>query len=390
MAVPSPLTLVSLCDGYGGTELALRSVAPVSTVCRVERDPYAAAILVERMEQARLDSCPCWDDLVTFDGSAWRGRVDIVAAGFPCQPFSAAGHRAGVDDDRWLWPDIARIIRDMAPRYVLLENVGQLLAHGLPEVLYDLASFGFDAEWGLYRASAVGAPHRRERIWIVAHREGARRGERIDGALSGGLPADPQAEGNDVGYSPGYDSDGRRSVSQPAERHQDVGDASCGHVSTVVGTGHGGTDDHGAGGWSRPGEPEDVADATHSTEGHPGGQGTAHTGHSSSSRDLPRPELEDVADAQGVDEREPHQQERTVTRDNTRAHLGWGGFPPRPDDHDGWADWITEGGPQPVLRRLTDGPPTGLADALHLGGNGLVPQCAAEAWGQLIERAGLT
>jgi len=334
MAVPA--TLLSLCDGYGGTELALRSVAPVRTVCRVERDAYAAAILVERMEQARLDSCPIWDDLVTFDGSPWRGRVDIVAAGFPCQPFSAAGARQGVDDDRWLWPDIARIIRDVAPRYVLLENVGQLVAHGLPEVLYDLAVYGFDAEWGLYAASAVGAPHRRERIWIVAVADvGDAGGE----GCREHVGITPRAESEDRGW----------------------GQPDSGHVVD--------------------GASQDVADADRGGLKTFGRQGTRHE------RDTDRCDSEDVADASGVDEREPHHQERTIARRDARPYACWGCFPPRPDDHTGWADWIAQGGPQPVLRRRTDGPPLGLADSLHLGGNGLVPQCAAEAWGQLLERA---
>ena len=139
------LRALHLCSGYGGFELALRSVARVRTVAHVERDAYAAAVLVERMGQARLDQAPVWDDLVTFDGGPWRGRVDLITAGFPCQPFSSAGRQRGVDDDRWLWPDIARIIRDVGPRFVLLENVPQLVRLGLPHVLADLADLGFDA-----------------------------------------------------------------------------------------------------------------------------------------------------------------------------------------------------------------------------------------------------
>ena len=329
-----PLTLVSLCDGYAGTELALRSVAQVRTVARVERDAYAAAILVERMGQARLDSCPIWDDLITFDGAAWRGRVDIVAAGFPCQPFSTVGTRGGTDDDRWLWPDIARIIADVEPGFVLLENVGQLVAHGLPEILCALAALGFDAEWGLLAASAVGAPHRRERFWLAAHRPIVRRGERLNGSLTSGLPADAETESAaDVGYA-----DGER----------------------------------------RP----EVARSTPSNE-------SPH-GWRSNRTDLTDSPGQDVAHTTGLERREPDHQERPEPRDDTRPDARRGGFPPRPDDHDGWADWITQGGPQPVLRRHTDGPPPGLADALHLGGNGLVPQCAAHAWAQLIERGGLT
>lgn len=102
---------LALCAGYGGFSLGLR-LAGIDhrTVCYVERDAHAAATLVARMGEASLDQAPVWDDLESFDGSAWRGRVDLVTGGFPCPPFSAAGRRTGADDERWLWPDIARII----------------------------------------------------------------------------------------------------------------------------------------------------------------------------------------------------------------------------------------------------------------------------------------
>jgi len=106
-----------------------------------------------RMGEATLDPAPIWDDLTTFKGAAWRGRVDLITAGFPCQPFSAAGEQRGIDDERWIWPDIARIIADVGPRYVFLENVTGLIRHGLPHVLSDLAELGFDAEWGLFSAA---------------------------------------------------------------------------------------------------------------------------------------------------------------------------------------------------------------------------------------------
>lgn len=182
------LHALHLCSGYGGFELALREWG-VRTVCHVERDAHAAATLVARMEEATLDQAPIWDDLCTFDGEPWRGRVDIVTAGFPCQPFSAAGQRRGLDDERWIWPDIARIIRDVGPRFVVLENVPGLVRHGLPGVLSDLASLRFDAEWGLLSAAAVGAPHKRERVWIVAHRVRSRR-ERETGTERGLSVAD--------------------------------------------------------------------------------------------------------------------------------------------------------------------------------------------------------
>ena len=166
-----PVTHLGLCSGIGCFDLALRIVYGnrLRTVGHVERDSYAAAVLVARMEEQALDTAPIWDDIGTFDGGPWRGRVDIVSAGFPCQPFSAAGRGGGLDDDRWIWPDIARIVDAVRPRIVFVENVPGLLKHGLDVVLGDLAGFGFDAEWASVAASDVGAPHRRTRLWLVAH-----------------------------------------------------------------------------------------------------------------------------------------------------------------------------------------------------------------------------
>lgn len=167
------LRALHLCSGYGGFELGLRMAGvPCRTVLNIERDAHAAAVLVARMEDKALDRAPIWDDLTTFDGTAWRGRVDLITAGFPCQPFSAAGRKRGVSDDRWLWPEIARIIREVGPRYVFLENVRGVVRHGLGFVLGDLADLGFDAEWGLLSASEVGAPHKRERWWLLANARG--------------------------------------------------------------------------------------------------------------------------------------------------------------------------------------------------------------------------
>ena len=104
-----------------------------------------------------------------LDGKPWRGIVDVVSAGFPCQPFSVAGRKRGADDSRNLWPDTIRIIREVGPRFALLKNVPHLLAHDYyGEVLGDLAEAGFDAQWGIVSASELGAPHRRERIWVLA------------------------------------------------------------------------------------------------------------------------------------------------------------------------------------------------------------------------------
>ncbi|WP_349361240.1 DNA cytosine methyltransferase [Stappia sp.] len=164
---------LSLCSGAGGLDLGLLLALPgYRTVGHVERDAYAAAILVARMEDAALDCAPVWDDVATFDGRLWRGAVDIVTAGYPCQPFSVAGKRRGTNDPRHLWPHVARIVGEVEPPFVFLENVAHHLRLGFPEVAGGLVGMGYRLAAGLFTAAEVGAPHRCERLFILAIREG--------------------------------------------------------------------------------------------------------------------------------------------------------------------------------------------------------------------------
>lgn len=140
------------------------------TVCAVERDAYAAQVLAQRQNDGILAPFPIWSDVCSFDGKPWRGIVDVISGGFPCQDISSAGKGAGITGERsGLWKEFSRIISEVRPRYVFVENSPVLTSRGLGVVLGDLAEMGFDAEWGVLGASAVGAVHARERIWIVAH-----------------------------------------------------------------------------------------------------------------------------------------------------------------------------------------------------------------------------
>lgn len=142
-------------------------------VCAVELEDYPRQALLQRQRDGILPWFPIWDDITTFDGRPWRGKVDIVAGGFPCQDISAAGKGAGITGSRsGLWGEMARIIREVEPRYVFVENSPILTSRGLDVVLGDLAEMGMDATWGVLSAADTGAPHRRERIWIVAHANG--------------------------------------------------------------------------------------------------------------------------------------------------------------------------------------------------------------------------
>ena len=139
------------------------------TVCAVEWEPYPASVLVARQNDGILPPFPIWDDVQTFDGKPWRGIVDVVSGGFPCQDISAAGRGAGIDGERsGMWREMARIIHEVRPRFAFVENSPMLTSRGLGTVLGDLAEMGFDAKWGVLGAADVGANHQRDRIWIVA------------------------------------------------------------------------------------------------------------------------------------------------------------------------------------------------------------------------------
>jgi DNA (cytosine-5)-methyltransferase 1 len=143
------------------------------TICAVEYNAYARSVLLARQNDGTLPTFPVWDDVCTFDGKPWRGIVDVVSGGFPCQDLSSSGSGAGLEGKRsGLWFEMARIIGEIRPRFVFIENSPNLAHNGLARVLSDLASMGFDAKWGVIGASSAGAPHQRERIWIFANSTG--------------------------------------------------------------------------------------------------------------------------------------------------------------------------------------------------------------------------
>jgi DNA (cytosine-5)-methyltransferase 1 len=124
---------------------------------------------LQRQRDEMLPKFPIWDDIRTFDGRPWRGLVDIVAGGFPCQDISCAGKGAGITGSRsGLWGEMARVIGEIRPRFAFVENSPMLVSRGLGVVLADLAEMGYDAWWGIVGAHHVGAPHKRDRIWIMA------------------------------------------------------------------------------------------------------------------------------------------------------------------------------------------------------------------------------
>ena len=151
----------SLCSGYGGLDMAVEAYFDAETIWMCDNDKYASIVIKERW------GLPNLGNLKEVDWTTVE-PIDILTAGYPCQPFSNAGLRKGANDERHIWPSIKEIISQLRPRIVILENVRGHLSLGFKEVLKDLTEIGYDASWAIVRASDVGAPHRRERLFIIA------------------------------------------------------------------------------------------------------------------------------------------------------------------------------------------------------------------------------
>ena len=166
---------LALCSGYGGIELGLESrIDGFKTICHVEGEAYAASLIIKKIQEGKIHEAAVWSNVKTFNGEPWRSKVDIITGGFPCQPHSSAGKLLGEEDPRNLWPDVKRIISEVRPRFLFLENVSNINNTIAPSIVGDLAQMGFDSAWCIIRASDVGAPHRRSRWFIMAHSNGQR------------------------------------------------------------------------------------------------------------------------------------------------------------------------------------------------------------------------
>lgn len=386
-----PLQLLELCAGYGGIGLGadLAAGSGARAVCYVEREAAAAACLVRQMGAGGLAPAPVWSDVCTFDGAPWRGRVDIVSAGFPCQPFSAAGLRRGVDDERWIWPDIARVIREVEPAAVILENVPGLLtgpavdvatveivevpggrvrqrsvrSERLPaaagRVLGALAALGFDAEWTVLRADDAGAPHERARVFVLAWQV----------SDAGRNVLREFAEWHEFGSAVGGDA-GARGLGEGLAFAE--GDRRGPGTGRLPAPGRADADDGGreVGNAARADEQR-IRGGASCGPGAVGGPGSA-VGNANGRRlaGLGEGDDDNGRDARGL-----------------LAH-GYGArpfWPPGPDDEDGWREWIGRGGPQPGVRRGADGA-ADRVDRLRLLGGGVVPLQVALALGACARR----
>ncbi len=181
---------LALFAGAGGGILGGKLLG-WKTVCAVEINPFCQGLLMRRQDDRCLEPFPIWGDVSTFNGNPWLGCVDIVTGGFPCQDISAAGKGEGITGAKSiLWKHMHRIIGEVRPTFVFIENSPNLRGKGLVTVLQDLAKIGYDAEWTCYSARDCGAAHTRNRIWILAH---ANLPRRQDGFARGAAETIPAA-----------------------------------------------------------------------------------------------------------------------------------------------------------------------------------------------------
>lgn len=219
-APPAPPRIGSLCTGYGGLDMAAATVLGARPAWHAQYDPADRHQYAARILEHRYPGVPNHGDITAADWTRAE-PVEVLTAGFPCQPVSNAGLRKGAEDERWLWPEVARAVRVLRPRLVLLENVSALVVRGLGDVVSDLAALGYVGAWRCVRASDVGACHRRERIFIAAWPAaqdpdratgGQRRLAAPGQATRGRAWPDPRGRGR----TPAGDPDGQHARSIPA------------------------------------------------------------------------------------------------------------------------------------------------------------------------------
>jgi len=197
------------------------------TVAAVEIEDYPRRVLLQRQADGFLPRFPVWDDICTFDGKPWRGKVDVISGGFPCQDISAAGKGDGLDGERsGLWTQMARVVGEVRPPFVFVENSPMLTTRGGTRVIADLTQMGYDTRWTVMGAADIGAPHQRDRMWIVSkrrdvlsypqhHRIGWREQQQESPKKENGLVANPCAFGSQTGLA-----DTQRGQERDADKSQ--------------------------------------------------------------------------------------------------------------------------------------------------------------------------
>jgi DNA (cytosine-5)-methyltransferase 1 len=333
---------LALFAGAGGGLLASKLLG-WSTVGAVEIEQYPRDILMRRQEDGHLEPFPIWDDVCTFDGRPWRGTVDVVSGGFPCQDISSAGKGAGLAGDRsGLWFEYLRIVDEVRPRFVFAENSPNLRTRGLGTVVEGLVSLGYGVRWCVLGAWHVGAPHKRDRMWVLAHAPINRRQQGIEdnrGCKEGVLPRQEQGSWNVCGNVAHADSS---ATTQRGQHATSQGACSCGRDQLGGSGGDGG---------------ERCATTAREAEGvsaHDPGQRPYHQA--------------DIEELEGAGQGELHTVQPGDSEDVADTNTG------------GASWWETE----PRLDRVANGV-ADRVDRLKAIGNGQVPAVAAIAWQTLSQ-----
>lgn len=360
---PQQLNIISLCTGGFGLDHAVELAIPAArTVCMVEREAFAVAQLVSAMEAGLVAPAPVWSDARTFNGRPWRGLVDGLIGGIPCQPHSLAGKRQGKQDERDLWSTARRIIVQSGVWFVLIENVrGMLSSGGGERVWRDLHRLGFEVEGGLFQASEVGATHERERLFIlaVANTSGRHAERRRRAGNMASKSRSAQGEGNEwewCGDATGNSGQAMADAAQPRGGRVPIREGEQGDPHS---------DANGAG--------EQLADS----------YGVRRRGKSYGSvetRSLPA--SRSTAMVNSVSGRRSGWQENEIRREKRGDAHEWASrttlFPPGPDDDNGWRGALaTAPELEPSFRRVANGLASrldvGRVDRIRMLGNGVVP-----------------
>lgn len=448
VALRSSLNFISLCTGGGGLDFGVELAIPdARPVVLVEGEAWSVATLVQAMEARLMAPAPVWSNVRTFDGRPWRGLVDGLIGGIPCQPHSLAGKRGGQDDERDLWSPTRRIIVQSGAWWVLIENVRGMLSAkegqtaGAHRVWRDLQRLGFAVEVGLFTAAEVGASHERERVFILAVADRTSL-PRWTGSTAAGLQCaefNASNSGCDVGHPDSARLEGRRHEPDGRAGERAIGaiGANGGELADATGEGRwgisiqqrrqneAGTDisrrsaelDNAGGERRSAGRQTNGNDERHEPDAtgeyplvnamraglHAGAHTGVHRGEESTGPRHVDPAGSSGAMVDAIGSGHDGQSEDAIGREIGRAVIEWPSrdsfpalYPPRPSDIDGWRRVLAHSPHlEPAVRRMADGvaarldlsgPHAARIERLRMLGNGVVPLEAAYALRTLATR----
>ena len=382
---------LSICSGYGGIELGLKAVIPrTRVVCYVENEVTQSSILGARIRDGILDDAPIWTDLRTFDAKPWRGKVDIVTGGFPCQPHSIAGRKRGADDPRELSGDVLRIADELGRPTLFLENVPHIKRFYWDEIRPKLRAMGYRTEEVLVTARETGAPHKRQRLFILANSgypelkgwfslaEQRIRKSLGEFASQSGLLED-SFSARRRGWSEGLQQEGgtRRSG----------GTAQTERSGSTLESGNPILNANGRG--------KEMADTTGKRL-----QGAEHRVSGDATQPSPELAYDGSEGLQGGLDRNSEGEERKhdesveyngcISRyDVGHCDIDLPVYPPGPEDNSGWS-YVLSQVPEvePSFCRVANGSTPWVGEQLRSIGNGVVPAVAAKAWLLCVRRFG--